>query len=439
MPTPYRRNARTPAGRISATPSTANWGGLRGLLSQYPGAAAAYSLRSIGSGPVVQLRRASDSDEKDFTAAEIVPGTEGAELVTNGDFATDSDWNKGTGWSITGGEAVCDGTQVSLSQLAQIQVGNDLIASGLTYGVMTFTVSACSDFGSAGFRIATNSSFYKFDNLGIGTAGTYTLMFAIGSTANRFNFFAEAGVTMTLDDVSCKTYTPSAAEEWSFVASGGYGRQDTDSAYVRRWYDQSGNGNDAGQSTARAQPKLITAGVVNTVNGEPSIVFDGSNDFLNGSQVPFKTSEWSAYTVITPNTVGAGQGLMESVDAGSTLKRVAFYWATLASPDIVVNYAPDGSDRRAQNLTDKTSGQQYLSTAIYDSASVTPYLNGAVQTSVAATGLSTADLDTFNIGKQSQGPLFGDGDVQEIIIYPSDQSANRVGIETNINAHYGIY
>jgi len=28
---------------------------------------------------------------------------------------------------------------------------------------------------------------------------------------------------------------------------------------------------------------------------------------------------------------------------------------------------------------------------------------------------------------------------QEVIIYPSDQSANRIGIETNINDHYGIY
>jgi len=30
---------------------------------------------------------------------------EGSELITNGDFATDSDWSKGTGWSISGGSA----------------------------------------------------------------------------------------------------------------------------------------------------------------------------------------------------------------------------------------------------------------------------------------------------------------------------------------------
>ena len=39
----------------------------------------------------------------------------GSELVTNGNFATDSNWTKGTGWTISGGVASCDGTQSSTS------------------------------------------------------------------------------------------------------------------------------------------------------------------------------------------------------------------------------------------------------------------------------------------------------------------------------------
>ena len=35
---------------------------------------------------------------------------EGVELITNGNFDTDSDWIKGAGWSISGGTANCDGT-----------------------------------------------------------------------------------------------------------------------------------------------------------------------------------------------------------------------------------------------------------------------------------------------------------------------------------------
>ena len=49
-----------------------------GLLDQYSGAAAAYSLRNLSlyfSGPVVRVRRSSDNTEQDFTASQITDGT----------------------------------------------------------------------------------------------------------------------------------------------------------------------------------------------------------------------------------------------------------------------------------------------------------------------------------------------------------------------------
>ena len=51
--------------------------GFRGLLNQYPGAAAAYSLRKLSSAVsnVVRVRRSSDNAEQDFTAAEVSDGT----------------------------------------------------------------------------------------------------------------------------------------------------------------------------------------------------------------------------------------------------------------------------------------------------------------------------------------------------------------------------
>ena len=50
---------------------------------------------------------------------------EGADVVENGDFATDSDWSKGTGWTISGGKANADGTSGSnnLSQSGILVVG----------------------------------------------------------------------------------------------------------------------------------------------------------------------------------------------------------------------------------------------------------------------------------------------------------------------------
>ena len=50
-----------------------------GLLDLYPGAAAAYSLRTLSASfvnqPIIRVRRSSDNTEADFTAAEITNGT----------------------------------------------------------------------------------------------------------------------------------------------------------------------------------------------------------------------------------------------------------------------------------------------------------------------------------------------------------------------------
>ena len=61
-------------------------------------------------------------------------------------------------------------------------------------------------------------------------------------------------------------------------------------AYVVTWYDQSGEGNHATQSTFTSCPKIADAGVVITENGKPALDFDGSGDnlqytgnFLGGS------------------------------------------------------------------------------------------------------------------------------------------------------------
>jgi hypothetical protein len=37
------------------------------------------------------------------------------------------------------------------------------------------------------------------------------------------------------------------------------------------------------------------------------------------------------------------------------------------------------------------------------------------------------------------GGAYGDGKLQELIIYPNDQATNREDIETNINDYYDVY
>ena len=83
----------------------------------------------------------------------------GPELVVNGGFDSDSDWTKGTGWSIADGVASSDGSQSSSSALQAV----DILTIGTTYEI-TFTVVSRSA-GSITARLGTN---------GVGTTRTAT-------------------------------------------------------------------------------------------------------------------------------------------------------------------------------------------------------------------------------------------------------------------------
>lgn len=51
--------------------------------------------------------------------------------------------------------------------------------------------------------------------------------------------------------------------------------------YVVTWYDQSGNGNHASQSTVANQPVFVKAGALLTENGNPTIEFTGVHSSIN--------------------------------------------------------------------------------------------------------------------------------------------------------------
>lgn len=50
--------------------------------------------------------------------------------------------------------------------------------------------------------------------------------------------------------------------------------------FVRIWYDQSGSGWDAWQTGNADQPRIVSAGVIDTLNGSPTLRFDGASDYL---------------------------------------------------------------------------------------------------------------------------------------------------------------
>jgi len=115
---------------------------------------------------------------KDGKAYSIKPVPEyGTELVTNGSFDTDSDWTKGSAWTISGGTAnFDDSTNSGLSQsksfiagktykiLFEITQGNASIAFLSSNGVTTYVNYATYGIGihSVKFNYSTGSGFQIF-------------------------------------------------------------------------------------------------------------------------------------------------------------------------------------------------------------------------------------------------------------------------------------
>lgn len=128
----------------------------------------------------------------------------GSELVTNGDFATDSNWAKGSGWSINNGKASVNTTTINVA-LTQ----DGIITVGKTYKV----VYEVKDFvaGSIRVRLGDTWGSYRTAN------GTYT-EYLVATTNTDFRFYATAATTeLSIDNVSVKQVDPN--DRWTVVNS----------------------------------------------------------------------------------------------------------------------------------------------------------------------------------------------------------------------------
>ena len=116
----------------------------------------------------------------------------GPELVTNGDFNTDTDWTKGTGWSIGEDKANCDGTQTSNSDIAQ----GLTTQSGKSYKI-TYTIS---EYTSGSIFVRLNSGNTTTSQSSVGTFTGYLS----GENGTQISLRANADFIGSIDNVSVK-------------------------------------------------------------------------------------------------------------------------------------------------------------------------------------------------------------------------------------------
>jgi len=195
--------------------------------------------------------------------------------------------------------------------------------------------------------------------------------------------------------------------------------------YVVRWYDQSGNSNDAVQATTSAQPQIVASGSVVVVSGSPAVSFDGSNDYLQSTYT--NANNYTAFWAQLPVNGVGGQVIGRGDLSG---RHVAGWFGSS-----VGHYRGGSADIQAAGATARYIG---YTLSLPSSISCRVGYNGSTGSTNSAIGTST--LTSMILGAERGSlSLYGQSKIHEIILYPSDQSANRTGIESNINTYYSIY
>ena len=191
----------------------------------------------------------------------------GSEIITNGNFATDSNWVLGTGWSISGGSANCDGSQTSGTFLQQTPI---TFTNGNTYKVVfTCTIQA----GNLDARLQGNGA--TVTGTSRTSSGTYTeYLVSTGNTSFRMR--GNDDFIGSIDNISVKQVDPN--DYWSLFSGWSLGNN-------KATYDGSGY-SSIGQTISDLSNKKIKVqfDIVDYTSGTIRI---RPNDRQDGADVRF--------------------------------------------------------------------------------------------------------------------------------------------------------
>ena len=208
----------------------------------------------------------------------------------------------------------------------------------------------------------------------------------------------------------------------AWVGTGG-----TDNGFVTTWYDQSGNANDNIQATTSRQPKIVNAGAVVLENSKPAVSFDGG-DWMLGTFAVGTTSTGFVVANVPQGDFFFDDSTVVNGNSLNTLTNTTVRYATSGG---------SGGNTVTHTVTSGTWGNQNLFSYISDAANSQMGVNGAATTGTIATQTNVSGI-TLASGAAGAGSNLT-GTMQEVILYPSNQSANLFNIKANINTEYSIY
>lgn len=197
--------------------------------------------------------------------------------------------------------------------------------------------------------------------------------------------------------------------------------------FVVNIYDQSGNARNLTQSTASAQPQIVSSGTILTGgNSKPECRFDGSNDMMVSGSFTLsnplthfmvcKQISWaSTDRLLDGRTLNEGNIQQSGTSPG--LRYFDGATGTTECDDLVV-------------------GTPGLVCAIADGASSTFSVNAG---SDFTANLGTTASGGITLAGGAGGANAGNLGFQELVSYASNKTANRATARANMNAFYVLY
>ncbi len=215
--------------------------------------------------------------------------------------------------------------------------------------------------------------------------------------------------------------------------------------FVSIWYDQSGNGYNFFQTTASLQPSIVTGGVirVGVVGKKPALKFaiqgfKNLTNLIKPEHSIFVTSMSDSLglcPLISQWSSGVPNRLLYALNQNSSgiqeNNKMNFFIDGVTNGAGFGGYMLEGniSNTSFKLLTSLSSTgsenfKMYIDTALVDSATISD-VNSTIPTAIGYSDQnSTPNLSSF---------------MNELIIYNSNKSSDRTGIESNINSFYSIY
>ncbi len=205
--------------------------------------------------------------------------------------------------------------------------------------------------------------------------------------------------------------------------------------FVTTWYDQSGNAQNATQTTQASQPRIVNSGVVQLTNSKPSLYFDGVNDFLTGSALSnyITASTFSNISVFNPIVLTTNNTLLESNDALWIDSTNGYAGVFFKSTNNL--FAGVYSNVLHQVSIPITANTQITSFAKLVSGNVSISKNNGTFANATASNI-TVLTNNLTIARSN---VYAELNAQEIIFYKTDQTSNVNEMNTNINTYYAIY